>query len=53
VTSGLALGAPDWLPPPLTLASFVAVMTTVAGGPSVDEVMTAVEEATSLVGLTV
>jgi hypothetical protein len=53
VTSGLALGAPDGLPPPLTVASFMTVVRTVAGGPSGYEVTTPVEEATSLVGLTV
>lgn len=34
VTSGLALGAPDWLPPPLLAASFVTVVTIVTGGTS-------------------
>jgi uncharacterized membrane protein YjjP (DUF1212 family) len=50
VTSGLALGAPDWLLAPLLAVSFVTVAIIVGRGPSGYEVMTAVEEATSLVG---
>jgi hypothetical protein len=50
VTSGLARGAPDWLLPPLLAVSFVTVVIIVGSGPSGYEVMTPVEEATSLVG---
>lgn len=50
VTSGLALGAPVGPLPPLLAVSFVTVVIMVGRGPSGYEVMTAVEEATSLVG---
>jgi hypothetical protein len=54
VTSGVARGAPDWLPPPLLAASAVTDVNVVGGpggGPSGNELTTPVEEATSLVGL--